>query len=77
MTKTRDVAQKQPKIALNEDKLESKVTEKTINLRKDGNSDEIVESARLSVLRNKASKIPRMKPNFFSPADNESRIHSV
>lgn len=41
------------------------------------NFNEIVKDARLYISQNKASKIPRIKPNFFSSAYEESHVYSV
>lgn len=73
----RDV-RKLSETAVNEEKFERKIIcEETTNLRKNRNPDETVESTRLCVSRNKTSKIPRMKPNFFSLANEESRVYPV
>lgn len=51
-------------------------SKKTENLYKEENSDKIDKDASLCISQNKASKIPRIKPNFF-PAYEESHIYSV
>lgn len=51
-------------------------SKETGTLYKEENSDKIDKDARLCILQNKTSKIPRIKPNFFS-AHEESHIYSV
>lgn len=41
------------------------------------NSDKIVKDVRLCISQNMISKIPRIKPNFFSSAYEESYVYSV
>lgn len=47
------------------------------NLYNEENSDKIDKDARLYISQNKASKIPRIKPNCFLPAHRESHVYSV
>lgn len=77
LTKTR-ATRKQLETAVAVNSFESEaICKETANLRKDGNPDKTVENARLCVSRNKASKIPRMKPNFFLPVNEEFRVYPV
>lgn len=75
---SRDI-QKPSEIAENDKSIMNVIvyaSKETRNSYKEENSNKIDKDARLCISQNKASKIPRIKPNFF-PAYEESPICSV
>lgn len=70
--------QKPPEVAENDKNFMNVVAfQGTGNSYDEENSNKIDKNARLYISQNKASKIPRIKPNSFSSAYEESHVYSV